>query len=135
MVPWLFLQGFLASILASLACYYLILFPLKNSCISDETSGKKEANNLRTRAALTPLISSTSYAIIRQEEEAATSSATSYSCQALLWYSAIMILSLLILFYYFYIVNVTFPVPYLAILKCFKRQNEVFWKSYYEKFL
>ena len=110
MLPWLFLQGFLASILASLACYYLALFPLKISCI-----GRRDANFRQTRHSYSPLatasvISSASIINTRVEEEEETSAANSTnagsSCQPLLWYSVIMILSLLILVYYFYIVQV-----------------------------
>jgi len=127
MLPWLFLQGFLASILAALACYYLVLFPLKNSCISEETLVKKNDANFRPLS----FISSTNF-----EEEGdddgdynAFSSSSSYkhasyfSCKPLLWYGAIMILSLLILFYYFYIVN-----DFLDQLKADKKRKKALWK-------
>ena len=96
MLPWLFLQGLLASILASLACYYIALFPLKTSCLSDSTSPSKIEANFR------PIVSSSIKLLPSSEEESDRS-----SCQVLLWYGAIMILSILILIYYFYIVNVS----------------------------
>ena len=108
MLPWLFLQGFLASILASLACYYLALFPLKISCI-----GRRDANFRPSLHSYSPLatasvISSASITNTRveEEEDTSTNSTNGSSCQPLLWYSVIMILSLLILVYYFYIVQV-----------------------------
>ena len=106
MLPWLFLQGFLASILASLACYYLALFPLKISCLGGLEDLRRRDANFRQHyspLATASVISSAS----RIEEEEETSAANSNgSCQPLLWYSVIMILSLLILVYYFYIVQV-----------------------------
>ena len=106
MLPWLFLQGFLASILASLACYYLALFPLKISCLGGLEDLRRRDANFRQHyspLATASVISSAS----RNEEEEETSAANSNgSCQPLLWYSVIMILSLLILVYYFYIVQV-----------------------------
>ena len=107
MLPWLFLQGFLASILASLACYYLALFPLKTSCIR-EVAAARDANFRPYRpqllTATSPVISS---ANTRVEEEEMSAANSNSSCQPLLWYSVIMILSLLILVYYFYIVQVS----------------------------
>merc|ERR1719219_3196394 len=128
MLPWLFLQGFLASILASLACYYLVLFPLKNSCISEETSLRKNDANFRPLS----FISSTSFEEDRDDEDYNAFSASSsfssskpsyFSCKPLLWYGAIMILSLLILFYYFYIVN-----DFLDQLKADKKRTKALWK-------
>ena len=92
MLPWLFLQGFLASILASLACYYIALFPLKKTCLAEPNSNIYEAN-------FRPIVSSTR---LKPSEESGST-----SCQVLLWYGAIMILSILILIYYFYIVHVS----------------------------
>ena len=110
MLPWLFLQGLLASILASLACYYIALFPLKTSCLSDKTtspSSKIEAN-------FRPIVSSTIKLLPSSEEES-----DSASCQVLLWYGAIMILSILILIYYFYIVNVSMSTVLVRLIeKC-----------------
>jgi len=129
MLPWLFLQGFLASILASLACYYLALFPLKNSCISEETSYKKKDANFRQQhpaaAVLQPFISSTSFEEDKDDDDNsnASSKPSYFSCQPLLWYGAIMILSLLILFYYFYIVN-----DFLDQLKADKKRKKALWK-------
>jgi len=123
MLPWLFLQGFLASILAALACYYLVLFPLKNSCISEETTLKENDANFRP---LPVIYSSSSFEEDRDDEDynASSSSKSSYfSCQPLLWYGAIMILSLLILFYYFYIVN-----DFLDQLKADKERKKALWK-------
>ena len=102
MFPWLFLQGFLASILASLACYYLALFPLKTSCIRGGIEASKDAN-FRPLLTATAAISSANTRVKEEELSAANSNS---SCQPLLWYSVIMILSLLILVYYFYIVQV-----------------------------
>ena len=99
MLPWLFLQGFLASILASLACYYIALFPLKKSCLV-ETSIEEDEPNFR------PIVSTTR--LVDGAEESGRS-----TCQVLLWYGAIMILSILILVYYFYIVHVSTNFVYI----------------------
>eukprot|EP00093_Oithona_nana_P010428 10428.XXX_513717_511384_1 [CDS] Oithona nana genome sequencing. len=125
MLPWLFLQGFLASILASLACYYLALFPLKISCI-----GRRDANFRPSLHSYSPLatasvISSASITNTRieEEEDTSTNSTNGSSCQPLLWYSVIMILSLLILVYYFYIVQ-----DFLGQLKEEKKRQNTLWK-------
>ena len=95
MLPWLFLQGFLASILASLACYYIALFPLKKSCLVKPSSIEEDEPNFR------PIVSTTRFKVDGAEESGRS------TCQVLLWYGAIMILSILILVYYFYIVHVS----------------------------
>ena len=130
MLPWLFLQGFLASILASLACYYLALFPLKISCI-----GRRDANFRPSLHSYSPLatasvISSASITNTRveEEEDTSTNSTNGSSCQPLLWYSVIMILSLLILVYYFYIVQVRKRLEYKSKpfqITCFNFR--IFW--------
>ena len=109
MLPWLFLQGFLASILASLACYYLALFPLKTSCIREVAAAVPRDANFRPyrpQHHLTATSAVISSANTRVEEEEMSAANSNSSCQPLLWYSVIMILSLLILVYYFYIVQV-----------------------------
>ena len=126
MLPWLFLQGFLASILASLACYYLVLFPLKNSCISEKrkkdanfrplvissaTFVDNEADNGWSYSSTGGVYSSTlnreSYSSDENEGLFSSTPSGGSNCHRLLWYGAIMISSILILFYYFYIVNVS----------------------------
>ena len=101
MLPWLFLQGFLASILASLACYYIALFPLKKSCLVEQPSTssiiEEDEPNFR------PIVSAST----RFKVDGAEESGRRSTCQVLLWYGAIMILSILILVYYFYIVHVS----------------------------
>ena len=104
MLPWLFLQGFLASILASLACYYLALFPLKISCIGRRDANFRPYSPLATASVISS--ASITNTRIEEEEDTSTNSTNGSSCQPLLWYSVIMILSLLILVYYFYIVKV-----------------------------
>jgi hypothetical protein len=101
MLPWLFIQGFLAAILAALASYYIILFPIQSSCIESKSHPSSIAKRLLRPPSL---ISSSSF-----EEEQQIQLQGGTNCTALLWYGAIMILSLLILIYYFYIVNVSGP--------------------------
>jgi len=117
MLPWLFLQGFLASILASLACYYIALFPLKKSCLVEQPSTssiiEEDEPNFR------PIVSAST----RFKVDGAEESGRRSTCQVLLWYGAIMILSILILVYYFYIVH-----DFLDQLKIEKKREKTQWQ-------
>ena len=80
MIPWLVIQGVLALVLASLALYYLVLFP------------HSECHPSHISAAAGTFDGPPSWQF-------------SVECNVLLWHSVVMLLSVLILFYYFYIVH------------------------------
>lgn len=106
MFPWLLVQGLLAALLASLAMYYLLLFPIKTSCVKYKITIPRHAvQNAR------PSISNQNF-----EEEQIVENG---SCSVLLWYGVVMILSLLILIYYIYVVQ-----DFLAQLKIEKKREQ-----------
>ena len=94
LLPWLLVQGLLASLLSAMALYFLVLFPEQTDCFSDKPSSESEDKFFHP------------FYEMYEDRTLAPFNPGPGQCTILLWYSVVMVLSLLVLIYYVYIVQV-----------------------------
>jgi len=97
-LPWLLVQGLLATILASMSLYCLVLYPMKSECLLSPSQQNTHLQN--DKELIHPV-----YGTLIDRIPQGTFNPGSGQCTILLWYSVVMVLSLLILIYYAYVVQ------------------------------